>query len=61
MRPWVTNPDELKVPRRSQTIGSWCLPMLSKSIEAGEREGDAIALFNSVKNMAARKKESDNG
>ena len=55
--PWLEDPDKLEVPRRSQALASWCLPMLSKSLEADEKERDALALYNTVKNMAARQQE----
>lgn len=55
--PWLEDPGKLKVPRRSQALASWCLPMLSKSIEADEKERDALAIYNTVKNMAARQQE----
>lgn len=55
--PWLEEPRKLEVPRRSQALASWCLPMLSKSIEADEKERDALAIYNTVKNMAARQQE----
>ena len=54
MRPWLKEPDSLKVPGRSETLRDWLLPMMAKSIEADERERKALALFNAAKNLKER-------
>ncbi len=51
MRPWLKDANALTVPSRSETLAGWCLPMLSKSFEAEEKEAAALRLFNSVKNL----------
>ena len=53
-RLWVAHPEEIKVPSRSQTLASWALPMLSKSIEAEEKERAALEMFRSVQSLAAK-------
>lgn len=39
------------MPSRAETLKAWCLPMLSRSLEAEEKEREALALFNSVKRL----------
>ena len=54
MRPWLKEPNALKVPSRSETVAGWCLPMLAKSLGADEKEREALALLNSVRALKAR-------
>lgn len=54
MRLWASNPQKLPVPKRSETLAGWCLPMLSKSLEAGEEEYKALQLLRSVQALKAR-------
>ncbi len=54
VRPWLKDPNSVKIPKRSETLRNWLLPMMSKSIEADENESEALALFNSVKALKAR-------
>ena len=54
MRPWLKDPNSLKIPKRSETLRNWLLPMMSKSIEADENESEALALFNSVEALKRR-------
>ena len=54
VRPWLKDPNSLKIPKRSETLRNWILPMMSKSIEADENESEAFALFNSVKALKER-------
>lgn len=51
---WAAEPEKVTVPRRSDTLASWCLPFMSASVKEAEKEQDALALFESVKNLAAR-------
>lgn len=53
IRMWTSTPEKVQVPSRSETLAGWCLPMLSTSLKAAEEEQRALALFNSVKNLAA--------
>ena len=54
MRPWLKDPGSLKIPERSETLQSWLLPMMAKSIGADEKERKALAMFNSVKALKER-------
>ena len=54
MRPWLNEPNALKVPSRSETVAGWYLPMLAKSLGADEKEREALALLNSVRALKAR-------
>lgn len=47
-------PQEVKIPERSEIVGGWCLPMMSKSLKADEEERAALELFNSVKRMRSK-------
>ena len=51
IRPWLKDPNALKPPKRSETLKSWLLPMMAKSLEADEKESDALALYNSIKEL----------
>lgn len=42
------------MPKVSSILAGWCLPMLSRAVAANEDEQAALALFNSVKNLAER-------
>lgn len=44
-------PDQIKIPKRYEILAGWCLPMLSKSLEADEKEREALELFRSVENL----------
>lgn len=59
LRMQAAEPERVKVPRRSETLAGWCLPMLSSSVKAGEDEADARALYDSVKNLAERQKQKE--
>ena len=54
VRPNLKDPNSLKIPKRSETLQNWLLPITAKSIEADEKESEALALFNSVKALKAR-------
>ena len=45
---------EADLPKVSTILAGWCLPMLSRAVAANEDEAAALALFNSVKNLAER-------
>ena len=54
MRPWLKEPNAMKVPSRAEILAGWCLPMMSKCIDADEREREALALSESVKRLKER-------
>ena len=60
IRMWAANPEKVKPPKRSETLASWCLPMLSSSLKAGEDEAAALELLHSVERLAdaQRKREA---
>ena len=54
IRMWAAKPDEVKVPKRSETLASWALPFMASALKAEEEEAAALALFESVKKLQAR-------
>ena len=42
IRMWAASPEKIAVPTRAKTLASWCLPMMVKSLEAGEKEAAAL-------------------
>lgn len=54
IRPWVKDPESMKIPKRSETLRDWCLPMMSASVAADEKESEALKLYESVKHMKER-------
>lgn len=54
MRPWLKEPNAMKVPERSETLQGWLLPMMAKSLKADEEERKAMALFEAAKALKAR-------
>lgn len=54
VRMWAAKPEEVKVPKRSEMLASWCLPFMAASLREAEKEQDALALYESVKKLAAR-------
>lgn len=57
IRMWASSPEKIAVPTRAKTLASWCLPMMAKSLEAGEKEAAALELLRSVERLAARQKK----
>jgi hypothetical protein len=57
IRMWTASPEKIAVPTRAKTLASWCLPMMAKSLEAGEKEAEALELLRSVERLAARQKK----
>lgn len=55
IRMFAANHDEIKVPKRSESLGSWALPMMSRAIEADEKERDALEMFRSIERLSKRK------
>ena len=56
---WAANPKKVKIPKRSESLASWCLPIMSRSLKAGEEEQEAIELYESVKRLAEKQKAKD--
>lgn len=48
--------EDFKALTPSKTLAAWCLPVMSRSLAAAEAEREALALFQSVQNLAARQK-----
>jgi hypothetical protein len=57
LRAWSVEPEKVPIPKRSESLASWCLPMMAKSLEAGEKEAAALELLRSVERLAARQKK----
>ena len=60
IREWAAKPDAVKIPKRSELLKGWALPFTASALEAEEKEAEALALFNSVKNLKAKKEAKDN-
>ena len=52
LRAWSSEPGTIPIPKRSETLASWCLPMLSKSLDEAEKESEALAMYRSVERLA---------
>ena len=51
---WAKNGDEVKIPKRSEQLAAWALPFTASALKAEEKEAEALALFNAVKNLQAK-------
>ena len=51
---WAKNGDEVKIPKRSEQLAAWALPFTASALMAEEKEAEALALFNAVKNLQAK-------
>ena len=60
IRMWAAKPDEVKVPKRSELLKGWALPFTASALMAEEKEAEALALFNAVKNLQAKLEAKDN-
>lgn len=54
VRMWSASPEKINIPPRSELLGGWCLPMMSSSLAAAEKEQEAIELFESVQRLKAK-------
>lgn len=54
IRSWLARPESLPLPKRSEMLASWCLPMLSRSFAAEEKEAAALALLRSVEKLGKK-------
>lgn len=52
------NGDKIKVPKRSEVLAMWSLPMMSRSLKADEEEAAAFELLKSVENLKNRQGKS---
>ena len=53
---------EIKMPKRSEILKSWMLPVMSAAIEEDEAEAEAFALLESVRRMNSRQEgKAENG
>ena len=55
LAPWMKREDLEKM-KLSATLRGWCLPMMASTIEADEREAEALALFKSIQRLADKQK-----
>ena len=58
IRLWAADKDAVKIPTRSETLASWCLPMLSRALAGAEEERAARELLESVQRLK-RKQEGN--
>ena len=56
---WAKNGDEVKILKRSELLAMWALPFMASALKAEEKEAEALALFNSVKNLQAKQEASN--
>jgi hypothetical protein len=54
IRVHLVKPNEAKVPKRSELLYRWQLYFTASALEASEKEQEALALFNAVKNLQAK-------
>ena len=60
IRMWAAKPDAVKIPKRSELLKGWALPFMASALKAEEEEAEALALFNSVKNLQAKQEAKEN-
>jgi hypothetical protein len=58
LAPWLKEDERAKL-TRSRLLASWALPMLSRSVEADEKEQEALALFRQVQSMSAKQQAKE--
>lgn len=51
---WATKESGIKVPTIAEVLKSFCLPAMAEAQKEDEKEREALALFNSIKNLAAK-------
>ena len=56
--PWLKEEERAKL-TRSRLLASWALPMLSRSVEADEKEQEALAVYHQVQAMAAKQQAKE--
>lgn len=56
-RLWAANAKDVDIPKRSECLESWCLPMMASSMKETEKEAEAMEMFNRVKRLAEKQKE----
>ena len=55
VRMLAANPEKIKVPTRSEALGAWCLPMMSRSLKADEDEAAAFEMLKAVEKLKSKK------
>ena len=51
---WAGKESDIKVPMTSEALEAFCLPAMAEAVKEDEKEREALALFNSIKNLAAK-------
>lgn len=51
---WDSKESGVKVPTTSEALEAFCLPAMAEAEKEDEKEREALALFNSIKNLAAK-------
>lgn len=59
IRMFAANRDEVKIPKRSEVLASWALPMMSRALEADEKEREAMDMFESIERLSRRQKKNE--
>ena len=53
---------EIKMPKRSEILKTWMLPVMGEALAEDEAEAEAFALLESVRRMNSRQKgKAENG
>lgn len=56
---WAVSPEKVKVPKRSELLERWGMPMLASSIRGHEKEQEALAIYENVKHLAEKQKQQE--
>lgn len=51
---WAAKESGIKTPTTAEALKAFFLPAMAEAMEEDEKEREAIALFESIKNLAAR-------
>lgn len=54
LAPWIPKEKAGEALDLARTLAGWCLPVLSRAVKEQQAENEALALFNSIKNLAAK-------
>jgi hypothetical protein len=58
---WAAKESGIKVPTTAEALKAFCLPAMAEAVEEDEKEREALALFNSIKNLAAKQEAKGKG
>ena len=58
---WAAKESGIKVPTTAEALEAFCLPAMAEAVEEDEKEREALALFNSIKNLAAKQEAKGKG